>query len=140
MEEPDELFVSKRVENYYRKQHLNCAQTSLLILAEKFEIKLNPQILDGATGLNGAGQYRAQCGLVEGVLMFLGIYLHTLKVDEKEIQHNCNSFAAQFENKFGSLSCRDLRPNGFRLSDPPHLCENLSKESIKFAIGFVSGL
>ncbi len=138
MENTDQLFVSKRVEYFYQNEHLNCAQTSLKVLAEKFEFSLSPQIIDGSIGLNGAGQFRAQCGLVEGVLIFLGVYLKSLKMDADNIQKTCNSFASEFEKKFGSLSCRVLRPNGFNASDPPNLCEDLSKKSILFAIEFIS--
>ena len=138
MEQTVSLFVSVRVEDYYRNQHLNCAQTTLNVLAEKFDVKLDSQILDGSIGLNGAGQYRAQCGLVEGVLIFMGIYLKSLKMDKNDIQKTCNSFASEFETKFGSLSCSVLRPNGFNDSDPPQLCEDLSKLTILFAIEFIS--
>jgi len=32
-----------------------------------------PQLLDAAVGMHGAGKYGAQCGLVEGSLMFIGL-------------------------------------------------------------------
>ncbi len=140
MKESIDQFISNSVENYYRNHNLNCAQTTLLILAENFDTKLNEQVLKGAIGLNGAGQYRAQCGLVEGVLIFLGIYLQSKGINEKNIQEYCHLFATKFENKFGSLSCYHLRPGGFQPNDPPLLCENLTKESIKFSVQFIADI
>ncbi len=140
MKETKDQFVFDRVVTLNRIQKLNCAQTTLVILSEKYELNLNSQIIDGATGLNGAGLYRAQCGLVEGVLIFLGIYLPKLNYDKDKIQKTCYLFASEFEVKFGSLSCSELRPNGFNEDDPPHLCEGLFIQSITFAIEFVSSI
>lgn len=138
MEQSIVAFVTDRVKEYAWKQDLNCAQTTLLVLSEKFIIELNPQIIDGSSGLNGAGQYRAQCGLVEGALIFIGIYLRSQKKEKQEIQTMCKTYAQSFENKFGSLSCSQLRPNGFNLTDPPHLCSDLTEQTLLFAIDFIS--
>jgi len=58
--------------------------------------------------------------LVASALMFIGI-----KGKEKGLQHEeivtiCNNFAKGFEKEFGSLNCRDLRPQGFKPDNPPH--------------------
>ncbi len=140
MKNTDMLFVSERVNDYYRNKYFNCAKTTLLILAEKFEVELQGQILDGAIGLNGAGQYRAQCGLAEGVLIFLEVYLKSMKLGVEKIQKNCNLFAHKFETKFGSLSCRELRPSGFQSTDPPFICQDLSMRTIGFAIDFAASV
>ncbi len=49
----------------------------------------------------------------------------------------CKVYAAAFESKFGSLRCRELRPNGFNPDDPPHLCEGLTCKAIEFAYGYI---
>lgn len=100
-------------------------------------MKLDSQIMQAAVGLHGAGGYRAQCGLVEGALLFIGLYGHRAGKAESEIVKCCYDFAAAFERRFGSLSCRELRPNGFTPSDPPHACEGLTAEAIEFAVEFV---
>ena len=66
-------YISKRVHELYWEKDINCARTALLCLSELFEIPLAPQTIQSAAGLHGAGGYRAQCGLVEGALMFIGI-------------------------------------------------------------------
>lgn len=95
------------------------------------------QTVCSAIGLHGAGKYRAQCGLVEGTLMFLGIYFQSLGKKESEIISACYNFASAFEKTFGSLRCLELRPTGFSESDPPHMCENLTCNGIEFAYQYI---
>jgi len=60
-------------------------------------------------------------------------------VPDEEAVQACQDFARQFEARFGSLLCRELRPQGF----PPelageHICEGLTVEAILFSIAFVA--
>ena len=132
-----EQFVKERVKRYYWDDDINCATTALKILSEKFNIALTDQIVNAAIGLHGAGEYGAQCGLVEGTLMFLGIIGRSMGAPDQEIVKHCNDFASAFENRFSSLLCRVLRPQGFNDANPPHLCEGLTCEAIDFNIAFV---
>lgn len=130
-------FVENRVKSYYWNDDLNCATTNLKILSEKFSIELSDQVLDSAIGLHGAGEYGAQCGLVEGTLMFLGIIGRLIGAPDKKIVTSCYEFANEFENRFSSLLCKILRPEGFNQNNPPHICEGLTCEAICFNIDFV---
>ena len=132
-----ENFIQKRVKRYYWNDDINCAAASLKILAEKFDIPLSEQVIDAALGMHGAGGYGAQCGLVEGPLLFMGIVGRRLNIPDDDITASCREFAAQFENRFNSLLCRVLRPEGFVPGNPPHLCEKLSCEAIHFSLTFV---
>ena len=132
-----EEIVSK-VHRYYWDMDFNCATIMLKILAEVYNIELEQQILDSVIGMHGAGKYRAQCGLVEGMLMFIGIYGRKLNYSEKRIIDLCYNSAAGFEEQFGSLSCRELRPEGFRADNPPHLCEELSVDAVNYAMDFIA--
>ena len=96
-------YITNRVHDLYWKEDINCARTALVCLSELFEITIEPQTIRSAVGLHGAGGYRAQCGLVEGTLMFIGIYLHGLGKSEDEIVAACYNFASAFEKAFGSL-------------------------------------
>lgn len=73
-----EEYIRNRVHELYWKDDINCARTAIICLGELFEITVEQQTIWSAVGLHGAGGYRAQCGLVEGTLMFIGIYLHEL--------------------------------------------------------------
>ena len=130
--------VDKRVHDYYWKDNIDCAITTLKILGEIFLIDLEPQVLNSAIGLFGAGGFQAQCGLVEGALMFIGILGKAKNYSDNEIKEQCYSFTEKFEKEFGSLICKVLRPEGFKPENPPHLCEDLSKKAILFTINFLS--
>lgn len=131
-------FVQERVKNYYWDNDLNCATTNLLILSEKFSVKLSDQVVDSALGMHGAGEYGVQCGLVEGTLMFLGIIGRLMGISDNEIINSCKEFAGSFENQFSSLLCSTLRPEGFSEKNPPHLCERLTCKAICFNIEFMN--
>ncbi len=131
------LFVENRVTTYFQINDYNCVRTDLLILAEYFDVKLDEQILNAAIGMHGAGGYRAQCGLVEGTLMFLGIIGAEKDVSEDDIIAACYNFGKAFEEEFSSLQCRTLRPCGFNENDPPHLCKDLTCKTTAFSIDFV---
>lgn len=132
-----EKLIRDRVSVYYWQDDINCASTSLKILGEIFDIPIHRQVLDAALGMHGAGEYGAQCGLVEGPLMFLGIWGRVRGRSEKEIIGWCNAFAREFEARFGTLLCRELRPEGFGPHNPGHPCEPLSCRTIAFAAAFI---
>ena len=133
-------FVEERVSRYYWNDDINCASTTLKILSEYFEIELDSQIIYAAIGMHGAGEYGAQCGLVEGTLMFLGIFGEKHNIPENLIVRFCREFARKFENEFGSLQCSVLRPEGFHPDNPPHLCEPLTCKAIGLSIEYISGI
>ena len=131
-------FIHNKVNRYYWQDDINCATTNLKILSEIFSIELSDQIIDAALGMHGAGKYGAQCGLVEGTLMFLGIIGRGRKISDDEIVDSCNEYAKQFENRFQTLLCKVLRPEGFHEGNPPHICEELTCEAVSFNIDFVT--
>ena len=130
-------YITKRVHELYWKEDINCARTALICLGELFEIVIEPQTIWSAVGLHGAGGYGAQCGLVEGSLMFIGVYLHMMEKTDDEILCACYNFAFAFDRAFGSLRCFELRPTGFSESDPPHMCENVTCNGIEFAYQYI---
>ena len=130
-------WIKSRVKKYYWDEDLNCATTTLKILAEKFNITLATQVFDSAVGMHGAGKYGAQCGLVEGTLLFIGIAGRIKKIPDDEIADFCRRYAREFEKEYGSLLCGKLRPQGFNPDNPPHLCETLTNRAVKFSIHFI---
>jgi len=129
--------IEEKVHKYYWDDDLNCTTASLLTLSEIFRTKLSSQILDAVIGIPGAGRYGAQCGLVASALMFIGIKGKENGLQHEEIVTICNNFAREFEKEFGSLNCRDLRPQGFKPENPPHLCEEITKKTVKFTLDFL---
>jgi len=126
------------VHDAYWTQDLNCAVTTLHALGRAFDVPMDQQVFDAAMGMHGAGGYRAQCGLVEGGLMFIGLLGRARGIADDVAIGGCRDYAEAFEARFGSLLCRELRPEGFKPDNPPHLCEDLTGRSILFTIDYLS--
>jgi hypothetical protein len=129
--------IDKMVHHFYWEEDINCATTVMKILAAHYKIPINGQVLDSLIGMHGAGKYGTQCGLVEGALLFIGIWGRYKNLKDEIIVKSCYQYAEAFEKEFKDLRCSVLRPEGFHEGNPPHLCEELSKKSIKFTIGFM---
>lgn len=132
--------IPEKVHEYYWKDDINCARTTLCCLSQMYDFPIETQTIQAAIGLHGAGGYRAQCGLVEGALMFIGSYYSAKGKEEAEIVDLCYRYAEAFEKHFGSLRCYDLRPSGFTENDPPHMCEKITCEAVTFAYDFIKKL
>ncbi len=126
--------LDQRVHDCYWGQGLNCARTVLLALAEEFDFMIDRQLYNAACGMHGAGGFGAQCGAVEGALIFLGAYLGSKNWPEDEISNACYGFAERFTEQFGSLRCSKLRPGGFTEQDDPHLCDRYVAGAIRAAL------
>jgi C_GCAxxG_C_C family probable redox protein len=131
-------FVKEQVSQCYWKYDINCATTVLCILSEIFEIELNNQTFDAALAMHGAGKYGAQCGLVEGTIMFIGVFGRQNNIHDRGTIDACRDFARKFESRFGSLLCSVLRPEGFSDDNPLHMCEQITCEAIECAALHVS--
>lgn len=122
--------ITERVHQYYWENNISSTVTTLKILAECFGIELQDQIIDAALGMSGARTNRAQCGLIEGSLMFIGILGKDRGVSEKACIAFCQDLSNYFVQEYGSMQCKFLRPEGFYDENPPHLCEGLTTDVI----------
>lgn len=128
--------IENRVHDYYWNEDLSCAITTLKILSEIFHGELHPQVIEAAVGLN-AGRLGSQCGLVEGALMFIGIYGQQNGLNSQDISELCHRYSSCFQDEFGSVLCNELRLQGFRSDNPPHLCENITRRAVVFSAEFL---
>lgn len=69
--------------------------------------------------------------------MFIGVLFSEKGASDSEITVICYEFAEAFTNHFLSLSCKELRPNGFTENDPPHACEKLTADAVAFSYTFI---
>ncbi|MEG6593835.1 C-GCAxxG-C-C family protein [Desulfovibrio sp. 1188_IL3213] len=125
------------VHGCYWEKNANCAYTTLYCLERLTGLAVHPQLYHAVRGCHGAGGTGGQCGLVEGALLFLGLYGETLGKSDEEVVALCARYATVFTRQFGSLDCRDLRPGGFRLDDPPHMCERFTVRAVTCIHDFV---
>ncbi|MCD7882680.1 MAG: C-GCAxxG-C-C family protein [Lachnospiraceae bacterium] len=130
-------YIWNKVHSLYYQYDMNCARTTLTCLSELYNFPVSEDVYTAAIGMHGAGGYRAQCGLIEGALMFIGLYFSAARMSEKKIASICYQYAREFEKAFGSLTCRELRPGGFSKNDSPHLCESITCQAIELAYLFI---
>jgi hypothetical protein len=133
-----ESYIDAEVHRHYWDHDDTCAYTTLSIVSDLFAAPLEAPVMDAALGMWGAGGHRAQCGLVEGALMLIGVLGRRRGLDRDQISKLCMDFARGFEGRFGSLICRELRPEGFSPDNPPHICEDLSRRAIRYTTRFVA--
>ena len=129
--------IAQAVHDCYWDEDLNCATTALVVLSQAFSLTLDKQVVDSALGMHGAACFGAQCGLVEGPLLFLGIYGRHKGWDDDAIRTACYNYAYRFQREFGSLLCSRLRPGGFSETDPEHLCEDITAKAVAFAVDYL---
>lgn len=116
--------VQQRVQEYFVSGENNCAMTMLKVLAEVFETPIDSQVVDAAQVMPGAGGVEGLCGLVSGVLMFIGAWGGHQSLHRSVLSPMSKRFSSGIQEHFGSLYCRDLR-NG---------CDELAVKVLNFAI------
>ena len=123
----------------YHDHDLSCVHAVLKILGEVFDVEVSRQTFDASSGMfGGGGNYGAQCGLVQGAVMFVGILGSHRGMDKETLGTLCFDLSARIEKELGSLVCREIRPEGFADENPPHLCEPRSVQSIVSTTRFIA--
>ncbi len=134
-----EELVAARVEAMYHDDDLSCVHATLKILGEVFAVEVSPQTFDASSGMfGGGGNYGAQCGLVQGAVMFVGILGAGREMDTETLGRHCFDLSERLEGELGSLVCREIRPEGFADDNPPNLCEPRSVQSIVSTARFLA--
>jgi hypothetical protein len=102
-------FVRARVQTYFVEGEDNCAMTVLKILSEYFHLPLEGQVLAAAWYVPGAGGAGEVCGLVTGVLMFIGIWGAHHHYARMDVRHLAQQVSARVQRHYATVCCRDLR-------------------------------
>jgi len=126
--------ILEKMHYYYVEQGLNCAEATIIVLSEKFDLLINQQVMAAAIGMNGAGGSGAQCGLIEGSLMFLGILGVVKNATKDEIKAVIQNYTKLFNDKFHSLNCNFIKPENEYESKK---CRDLAKESVQFCFEYI---
>ena len=104
-----ETFVRDRVQMYFVDGDDNCAMSSLKILGDYFEITIAPQAVAAAQCMPGVGGTGAACGLVLGVLMFIGVWGAEYECARETLYPLAQRVIDHVQLQFGSVCCRDLQ-------------------------------
>lgn len=133
-----EPYVAEKVHYFYHEAGINCAVGTLMLLSDIFSIELQEQVYDSAIAMVGAGKYGAQCGILEGCMMFASIYAIKFGLGKKEIVPLIYKWSSMFEKEMGSIVCKGLRPYPFTPEDAPkHLCEPITVKGVSLAVKFI---
>ena len=130
-------FIDKEVHENYWERDYNCATNILMLLSEIEGIKLDKQVLYSVSGLHGVDPMIAQCGLLSGGLMFLGIYSCEKNIPNSQLSKYYYDYSKYFQRKFGDTGCQNLNGNSKSLGLKPYACEDLTKDVVEFTINFI---
>lgn len=133
-----ENFIDKQVHENYWEKDLNCATNILMLLSELTDIKLDKQILHSVSGFDGVNPLIAQCGLMSGALMFLGIYGREKNIPNSQLKSYSYDYSKYFQRKFGDTGCNSLNGKNSSLNLSPFSCEILTKDVVKFTFDFIN--
>ena len=91
----------------YFKSGLNCAQATLVALADLsgLDEETAKKVASGFGG--GIGRMREVCGTVSGAVMAMGMILGD-KIGKAELYAKIQQFADKFRSENGSIICREL--------------------------------
>ncbi|MBN1877007.1 MAG: C_GCAxxG_C_C family protein [Anaerolineae bacterium] len=123
------VLIKQRVEEYFVSGENNCAMTMLKILAEVFDEPLSPQVVEAAQVMPGAGGVGHLCGLVSGILMFIGVWGGRRGYHRSLLKPMSVKFTEEVQRQCGSIMCCDLKDNP-RYSG----CGDLAAQMLDFAI------
>ena len=131
-------FIADKIKIYYEIEEHNCAVSVLKVLAERYDFPIHQQVMDSALAQNGLGQSGAQCGLITGAAMFLGVVAVEQGWTKDTLHEHTQRLTTEFKNAFHALDCRSIRPEGFVADNPPHLCEPRTVEALEIMINYIS--
>ncbi len=125
----------------------NCSQAVLMSVAEKLGIdeKTASKIAAGFGG--GASRTGNLCGAVSGAIMAMGMTQEPEAGDvtalKEKTYSKINPFLKQFEEKFGSLNCREIlredisTEEGRKIIAEQQLQVKICRECVRFASEYV---
>ncbi len=109
-------------EKYYFEQNYNCAETLIRAANEYYDLKLHDRdmIMLGVYG--GGIQTGNTCGAILAAASVLSMkYVEQKAHDSKDIKPVTVALIREFNKKYGSVLCKDIKPQSF---DPQFRCKN----------------
>ncbi len=129
--------IAEEVHRLYWEDDKNCAITTVSVLSALYDIELSDDLYSSLLAMPGLGKNGLTCGIAVGAVMFIGLYGKDRAFEKDDIKLQANHLIKGFIDKFGSELCSVLRPEGFKYTNPPHICENLTVDAIKYVDEYV---
>ncbi|MCR5356597.1 MAG: C-GCAxxG-C-C family protein [Lachnospiraceae bacterium] len=108
-------------EKYYFEQNYNCAETLIRAANEYYDLKLHDRDMIMLGGYGGGLQTGNTCGAVLAAVSVLSMkYIEQKAHDSKDIKPVTTALIREFDKKYGSVLCKDIKPQSF---DPLNRCK-----------------
>ena len=109
-------------EKYYLNENYNCAETLIRAANEYYDLGLHDRDMI-AFGVYGGGiQTGNTCGAILSAASVLSMkYIEKKAHDSKDIRPVTTMLIREFNNKYGSVLCKDIKPQSFQ---PDIRCKN----------------
>lgn len=108
---PDPTERAEAAEAYF-KQGYNCAQSVIMTFTDLLGDKAMTVLKAGTPLGGGMGRLREVCGAVSGMFLILGMLYGYETAETAEVKTELYArvqlLAGQFEDRFGSIVCREL--------------------------------
>lgn len=125
--------IKSLIQKYAGKQEMGCSATVLSVLSDLFNIKVEKQVMACLIGMEGGSNFKNDCGLLDGSLMFIGIMLSQQGLPEPLTKGICRQFTGSFEIEFGESSVINSCSN-------EGTCLSLTPENIFFVYKFIKNI
>ena len=109
-------------EKYYQDENYNCAETLIRAANEYYDLGLHDRDMI-AFGVYGGGiQTGNTCGAILSAASVLSMkYIEKKAHDSKDIRPVTTALIREFNKKYGSVLCKDIKPQSFQ---PDIRCKN----------------
>ncbi len=109
-------------EKYYLNENYNCAETLIRAANEYYDLGLHDRDMI-AFGVYGGGiQTGNTCGAILSAASVLSMkYIEKKAHDSKDIRPVTTMLIREFNKKYGSVLCKDIKPQSFQ---PDIRCKN----------------
>jgi hypothetical protein len=111
----------------------SCTKTALSVLSELFDLKIGQRAAQRV-----ANQSNAQCGLFEGIKVFLLFYCSCQEIKSDKATELCLDLLRTFEKQFGKLTCGALVEKYGDIEAKGHICEKLTADVLYEAYEFIN--
>ena len=109
------------VDKYYYAQDYNCAEIMIHAANEYYDLKLHDRDMIMLAGFGGGMQTGNTCGAILAAISILSMkYVGQRAHDSKDIRPVTTALIREFNTRYGSLLCKDIKP---QLFDPKLKCK-----------------
>ncbi len=102
-------------EKYYYDMNYNCAETIIRAGNEYYDLGLHDRDMIAVAGFGAGIQTGNTCGAILSAVSILSMkYVEKNAHDSKDIKPVTTALIEEFNKRFGSILCKDIKPQSFK--------------------------